>query len=543
MFAERLETKLTLTIAGKAFTIQGGDVKLIELDLSSHGFSGAVEFIVLDDKAHGGGETDKLLASFVKPDLIEVSLSVKAFFADPETSRSIQPVAVAGLVTRKGLFESADPNHADRAILWRRYRIEFADPARVFWSQHFPCELYTSKSVKEVIEAHKGDKITLRYDWQAIAAASPVLYLNLQPELGASFYDLVVWYVDTRAGVFAYDYTAKAYTLSAAKDASATPVSLFGDDVGRLAVVFPETPRFSRNVLNSYTEGPATKPIANPQAAAGIRQDSLTRTPIAQRVDDRVALEKSRLVARSCELEIEFRRWPTVTLGPGVLVKFHKANLWDADAAQVPTTWRVVQHRVRAAVRDERPDAEHGCPTTTYDVEVRAELEQKDEKWVRLPSYRAPSYPGHVEGKVVSEQGEDADLTYQFYTDQETSQDQYKVKVPLWSDQIVTAPYEPHQGSGKMYLPLYKDARVLLALGFSDVSIARLVDWRAAARVAMDGQGEQIFFGKKATAATVVNHAYEDDGPVFKIARTNDKDTGTIRIKEGSLIIQVKEDP
>lgn len=541
-FSDRLEITLTITAGETAHTIPGGHVKLVDLDLTSYGFTGAVEFVVIDDADQGGDSDDELITDFIKQDLIEVSLSVKTQFPDPETDKSIDPVAVTALVTAKSVEEIADRT-PDRSILFRRYRVEIADPARALWTQHFPCELYTQKAMKDVLDAHKGAKITTNDStWATFTTQVPMIFLHLQPDDDASFYDFLAWYVDTQAGVLTYDYAKKGYTLAAAKDASGTAEELFGDDVASLRVVFPPVPRHKPNVLNSYTESAATKPIVNAQAVDPIRQDYLLRTPIAQRVDDRVTLETSRLVLRTSELEIAFRRWPTVTFGPGALISFAKGNLWPSDALPLSFTWRVFDHRIVARARDPRPEADLDLSAASFDIEVTARLEQKDDKTSRLPAYVRPTYPGYVEGKVVSEQGEDADLTYQFYTDEDTSLDQYKVKVPLWADQIVTAPYDPHQGSGKMYVPIYKNARVVLALRPFDATIVRLVDWREGVRMAMDAQGEQIFFGKKATAATMVNHAYDDDKPVFKIARTHDKDKATIEIKEGVLTIQVKED-
>ena len=40
-------------------------------------------------------------------------------------------------------------------VLYRHYRIAFADPAYVLWRQHFPCDLMTGKSVKDLFEAHR----------------------------------------------------------------------------------------------------------------------------------------------------------------------------------------------------------------------------------------------------------------------------------------------------------------------------------------------------------------------------------------------------
>ena len=546
-FSDRLDVTLTLTVGETTHTIPGGNVKAFELDLASFGFTAAVEFVVIDDADQGGEEGDQLITSFAGQDLIEVSLSVKPELPDPESETPITPVAVTGLVTRKSVEEVFDRT-PDRVVVYRRYRVELADPARVLWSQHFPCDLYAPTeeghgvTMQATLDAHKGDKITLAYDWAALTAEVPMIFLHLRPEDRSSFYDFVAWYVDTRAGFLAYDYATKGYKLSGAKDATATAKELFGDDVASLRAVFPEVARHKPNVLNSYTESAATKPIENAQAVDGVRQDHLIRTPIAQHVDDRVTRETSRLVLRQSELEIAFARWPTIAFGPGSAIEFANTNLWPADALQVGPTWRVFHHRIAATIRDPRLEVDRDLGAGTFDIDVAARLEQQAETFSRLPRYVDPTYPGHVEGKVVSEQGADTELTYQFYTDQSTSLDQYEVKVPLFADQVVTAPYYPHQGSGKMYVPLHKNARVLIAFGFEHATIVHLLDWREGVRMAMDAQGEQLFFGKSATAGTMVNHAYDDDKPVFKVARAHDKDKATIEIKEGVLTIQVKED-
>ncbi len=542
MFTDRLKIALTITVGGNAHTLPSANVRSFELDLQSFGFSGSVEFVVFDDQAHGGQETDAVLADFVKQDLLEVSLGVSAVHADPETADAIEAVTVKGIGTEKSVEESAVPHQDERSILYRTYRVRFADPAWVLWKQHFPVELYTQKSMQDVIDAHKGAKITMTYDWTALAAQAPMLFLNLDPTHGASFYDFLAWYTDARAGVLAYDYATQGYKLSAAKDAAGTAVSLFGDDVGRLLVVFPEVARARRNVLSSYTESIASKAIDNAMAVEGLRQDTLIRTPIAQRVDDRVTLETSRLVLRKSELALDFRRWPTVTFRPGSLVSFVHGNLWSAGSLALTPTWRVRSHSIRARASDDRPDADHNFTSAGYDLEISARLEQQDEKHVALPPFVKPRYPGYFEGKVVSEQGEDAHVTYQFYTDQDTSLDEYKVKIPLWSDQVITAPYAPHQGSGNVYIPAYRNARVLIAMNLGNAWIDHLLDWREGVRLAMDAQGEQVLFGKTATSQTSINHVYDGDNPVFNIARTHEKDRATIQIKEGSLIIQVKED-
>jgi hypothetical protein len=542
MFSDRLAITLSLTIDGTAHPIAGGDVKSFALDLDSHGFTGSAEFMVASDAAHGGGESDALLTAFLGPSLVEVSLSVKAVWASAETSPSIQPLSVTGLVREKSLVETRTVQMEDQPVLHRRYRIAFADPAAVLWSQHFPSVLYTQKSPEDVIDAHKGEKIAVTYDSTTLGTPAPLFFVHLEPEDGASFYDFVLWYTDARAYVFAYDYAAKGYQIRDAKDTSGTVESLFGDDIAETTLVFPPVQRASAAVLSSYTVSPQNKPIAQAQAVTGIRKDFLMRSPIAQEVDDRVTLETKRLVVRKSELSVVFGRMPTITFQPGTLVKLSAGNRWSQESSVLTPTWRARSYHLAGRTADARIDKDHTDASTTFELTVEARLEQQDDPFVALPPFVRPTYPGLVEGKVVSEQGQEADITYQIYTDAGTSLETYKVSVPLWDDQQVTAPFAPHLGQGNVYLPAYKNERVLLAIGLLKAHIVELCDWRQGARLGMDVQGEQILFGKSGTSHTSVNHVYDGDSPVLNVARIHDKDTATLQIKEGSLIITVKED-
>jgi hypothetical protein len=541
MFTDRLSISLTLTIAGTAHTIPGGNVKGFDLDLVSWGFAGSVDFDIANDADHGGGQTDALLSAFLGQDLVEVTLSIGARWDWPETSASIQPVSVTGLVTRKSLSEVKTASLAEEPILVRRYRVEFADPAAVLWKQHFPCVLYTQKSVQDVIDAQKGSAITVTYDSTTLGTALPLFFLHLDTERRASFLDFMFWYLDTNAKVWAYDYTAKGYKISDAKDATGTAVTLFGDDVGKATLVFPETARASAAVLNSYTEGVANTAVANAQAVTGIRKDYLLRSPIAQDTDDRVALETSRLVLRSNEVELQFRRFPTITLQPGSLLSLVAANLWSSEASLLTPTWRVWRYRLSGRAQGDA-ETDRDEESTRYDLEMSAHLEQQTETFVHLPPFRVPRYPAYVEGKVVSEQGADDEITYQNYTDDTTKLNNYKITVPLWADQQITVPYAPKTSTGAIFMPAYKNARVLLAIGLLTADVAEVLDWRTDAQLTMDVQGEKIQFGKGATKGTSISHTYDGENPTLNVARVHEKDNASIVISEGSLVITVTED-
>jgi hypothetical protein len=173
---------------------------------------------------------------------------------------------------------------------------------------------------------------------------------------------------------------------------------------------------------------------------------------------------------------------------------------------------------------------------------VRSRLELRSETWVSLPSFTPPVFPIYVEGKVVSEQGDREAETYQIYQDKKTSLDQYKVTIPLWNKQQVVVPFEPNFFTGHFYFPDYKNARVLVALDFHSGRIERFLDWRAGARLPMDGQGNHMLLGKSAKSQTSLHHVYVDDKPVLEMKRTSGKDTEMIKMVEGNLILETKEE-
>ncbi|MCY1022802.1 hypothetical protein [Pyxidicoccus sp. MSG2] len=542
-FDDRLAVSVTLTAGGTAHAIPPGDVKSFELDLRAWGFEGRVDFLVADNAAVGGLESDALKAAFLEPDLLEVALELKAVQTDAATQPAITPVKVKGLVVERSLVELPAAPQPGTPLLFRRYGVRFVDAARLLWGQHHPVCLYTQKTVQDVLDAHKGEKVSLTYDWQdGLGTTHAQLFLGLPPEDGASFYDFLIWYVHTRNGVLAWDYTAQGLSLSAAKAASGTPVDVLAPDVDTVALSFPEVPRHEMAVLNAVAEGAATTPIANTQAVTGIRQDVLLRTSVADEVDARVTLETARLKVPGMEVELGWRRFPAAALAPGTLVKLPSAEAWSATGLAAGGTYRVRHLHVRGEALKPGPDAAHLEPHAGFHFSMATRLERQEETWVDLPPYTPPRWPRYVEGTIVSEVGEEADETWQAYTDSATSLDGYRVKVPLWEDQVITVPFNPHLLPGHFYFPAYKGQRVLVALDFQKAWLKRFLDWRDGARMPADGQGVHLMVGKTAQSGTSLKHSYTDGKPVFLLQRTNAKDTARIEIKEGTLLIHVEEE-
>ena len=71
-----LKCSLSLHIAGRSYSVPGGQIKALDLDLQSHGFSVEVVFLLVDDTALGGPNVDQLRPAFVGDDLISVVVRV-----------------------------------------------------------------------------------------------------------------------------------------------------------------------------------------------------------------------------------------------------------------------------------------------------------------------------------------------------------------------------------------------------------------------------------------------------------------------------------
>ena len=531
---ERLEISLRLSFGDQTHEIPGGNVRALSLSLSGYGAEGAVEFVLQDDTQKGGKYRDALLADFVKPTLAAIELSVRAVHNDTGIPAQRGEIVTGGVVIDRQLEEQAYVVGGP-AVLTRRYRLTFRDPAAALWRQHFPCDLLTQKSFADAIEAHRGS-VVVSCDWDVIRSVSPLLFFQLDPERGSSFYDLVIWYLRQWQGVLTFDQRQRSYAIKGAKSSSEPATTLTSGDVARLRSSFSEVPRHVPRVKNSYTEAATTTTLANSDPASGVFHDLLVRTAIAKDVSDRAALEKSRPLAPLPEITLEFGRFPTDAPLPNTVF-----TLAATSGALADGDFRVLTLELDArAVRD-TVEQNYGEPATSFELSIAARLEAKDEKRVRLPAFVAPHFPGFLEGKVVSEVGANDELTYQIYPDEATSVDNCHVQVPLFQDQVVAAPYEPYSGAGTLYLPLYKGQRVLLAFEFDRVRVRELLDWRGDARVPLAGQGQHLFLGKTAKNNTSLLHDYQAEKPVFSILRTNQSDTAFFKLEEGKLTLKVED--
>ncbi|WP_437798361.1 hypothetical protein [Sorangium sp. So ce693] len=539
---DRLAATLTLTCGGTAHTIQGGNVRAFSLRLTPWGAEGTVEFVLQDDQTRGGQYTDGVLADFQKPDLAEVSLSVSAVRSDAQKDPTVPAIATRGLVVERSVTEKIhDKGFTERPVLYRRYRVRFVDAARALWRQHHPTLLYVDQSFQDVLDANKGEKITLSYDWDTLSVAVPMVFFHLHRAAGASFYDLVTWYVSHNAGVLTFDHTAGTYKLSKTKDASGTAAVLPREDVLDLTWEIAEPARYAPRVLNVSAASPKLSAITNQDAATGIYEDVVICSDVAQEGDDRVTAETARARAPATRLTLSFARFPAVPVSPGSLVTVSTSGGFPSSIRTPPGDLRVLDLSMSARALDQGPEADYGDTATGFEIELGLLLEDQDDPFVSLPPFAPPKFPGYLEGKCVSAVGEDTDVTYEITANETTSVDEYKVEIPSFESKQIKAPYMSAQATGTFYLPVYKNERVRLACFFDRAEIVRVLDHRPGARVPQDGQGQHLLFGKSDKSNTSMLHDYQSDKPVLRVLRTNESDTVLLRLEEGKMTLKVEE--
>jgi hypothetical protein len=535
-FVDRLTATLALTTGGETFSIRAGDLKRFELDITPWGFEGSAMFSFVAVAAQG---EDALFAKFIGRDLLEVSLEVARTFDEVEEAAA--PMTVRGVVTERSVVERAFPDVAGTPVLQRRYSIRFEDRGGALLRQHRPTALYVDRSLKELIEANTPDGVTVEHAWTAGEAKRPVLSLGLGVDgSDASFRDFLFWLLHRENAGLYYDTGEDIYRIVSTKPEGGAVKRLRRGAVAAIEARFPEVRRDAVGVLNASTEAATkTKRITNEHGAPGVRTDCLIRSPIASRLDDRVTLEAARARQREPEAVVWFRVFPTTPLLPSMKVEIDEA--FGENVIQHGKTYRVVSTRIRAEAERQEATDDNGEESNVYRIVHELCLELASDPVFRFPAFQRPAWPFHVEGKVLSEIGEERQGTYQTYQEEGTSLDVYKVKVPLFGDEKVIVPFEPYYQSGHFYFPADKDQRVLLELDFDRARICAFLDWRPGARLPADSQGNHLLVGKGEEDETSIRHVYADGKPTLTITRSMESDRQVITISEGTIRLETRE--
>ena len=531
-FREVLSATATLRLDDASASADGGNIKEIELTLSSYGFTGRLRLWVV------AGSADAFFALVTSAGLLQLELRLcKSLY---RVSATPDPLTVSGVVVARHMREVAVPDVSGSPVLYREYTFEFCDAARALWSEHRPCVVYAKTSIDTLISQHTPSPVTVRSAWSIGKRVRPLICLGLGVDQ-ASFYDFVFWLADSEYGHVWYDYAKQALVLDSAKPNVGPQRSLvFGAirDMGSVRVSFAPPPRAAVQLLNSRDGATTPRSVEQPNAVSGLRRDIMLHTALEAGAQARQDAEKSRVASGVFDVQIDCDAYPEMYLAPGSLLQLSEDL--GSSIFLAGKSLRTLRLEVRAMATNQTPEFDIENSATEYDVAFRVELEAAEDPRWRGPDYRAPRYPLHVEGKVVSAVGSDGDRAYSVYSDSQGS-DSYKVSFALWNSTIaldMTPDFLP----GHLYFPAYKDARVLVALDFDSARIARYLDWGKDVTVPSASLGNHVLLGKNATSETSIKHWYVDNSPQLVIARVHSGDMGTLTIEEGTLTLELSDD-
>ena len=535
-FTEDLAVTLSLTINNTAYSVPAGNIKSLDLNIMPYGFDGELSLVMPVENT-----TDTLFTPLTGNTLIEVSLQASVYINNTEGTTNF--VSLTGYVSTWGFSEQTLTNvlSTQELMLYRVYHLTFADPAQIFWKQHYPTYLLTNSTLQTLITAQTPTQIKMTYNWSVLTTQYPVLSLSLGATSNinrASFYDYLIWLVDTQNGVFLYDIATNQYTLSANVASSGTAESLNPLEIAKFGMNYPEVRRYQANVLNAYSASPATTSISNSQMVSPIRHDYIESYPIASNMTSRVTLETARMNQPLTEVWIEYQKIQLQFTPPGQLVEFNNSSAWNSSIFVYGKTYNVKTWRLNARAVDENFLVDLNNAYGKYTVDHSIDLKTSTDLSVSLPFYNTPIYPFFVEGTMVSESGAATDSTYQFYTDSTTSANYYQISIPLWANQNVRANYQPNFDAGQFYFPPYKNARVLVGLGFDNAYISAFLDWGTGTALTLDSQGNQLVMGQSTTSQNIIKHSYVDSKPELQIQRTDAKDTELLQFSDGYIILQ-----
>lgn len=532
-FQEELACTLTVWCEGKPTPVPGANVKRLDLALAPHGFTGEVTFWVRADEA--GEALHEALAGDAPLEL-ELGVARARYLVAPPPP----PLAVRGAVIARRFLELVTDDLAGRPVRFRRYRMTLADPARAAWSVHHPTRVFAGESLADVIRKQLAGEMLLEIAWPELARRRALVCLGLGED-DASFHDFVAWLAASHAGHFYLDYARRRYHLADRKPRVAAPAPLDREDVAELEVVPAEPVRHQQRFWNSWAGMDPVSAVDLPRARPPLTHDVLVHTPIPRDVSARVDRDRRRLATGSHELEVTFGRYPERWLAPGAGLTLDDER-FSPELAGAGEPLRVIALELSARALDESAEYDLELASTTYAVELRARLEHEDDPRTRVPPFRAPRYPIEVEGRIVSAAGDPGDRTYTVYEDEATSQDRYRVALPLWNNVTIEVPFTPQFQPGHLYFPAYRDARVVVAVGFDHARLARFLDWGPDVRLPLASQGNHILFGKNATSETSLRHWYVDSKPELHLRRAHAGNIGVVAVRDGEILLETFDD-
>jgi hypothetical protein len=533
-----LNVQLTVTCAQNAYTVAGGAIRELRLELQPYGFSGSISFDQVNNSDSGGKLVDKLLAPFQKEDVIAVELLVGAYHADAEASTTLPQMKIKGYVVARSIRER-EINTSASHVYVHRYSLSFVDPAAYFWRQHFPCRLWVDTKMIDVLTAASANLFTVESSAAELTAVSSQIFLGLHAEQQTSFYDFVVEYCSQRNLNFWWDYAQAKYRIEAAKDSSASAQAIRPEHVIEHELVLP-APGRAKPVCINYDHALAkSEAITESRACTPIEKNFLFSSAVSADFDRFVARKKAapERQAGLPGISLEVRGFPCVPLVPGSIWKFPNSQGWSSGSLLGTDEYRITQmhlHLTSTSNCDEGVQEDHAG----FSSELSLALEKKSDTTLRMPDYQAAPLTTDVHGVVVSTLGEQGEETWENYEDSNKALI-YKIKIPAWENKVISAPFSPILPAGKLFFPCFREEPVLVRLSVHEAKIAGVLGFGAWNTATNETQGEGMHFGASDERGACIAHDDASQHSTLKIRGIEAKDETKITISQGVMILSV----
>lgn len=532
--------QLKLKGNGKELEVKCGNISSISINIFSYGFNGLVTFVV---------DKEEKWDFFSEPGILDLTLTLESGAAD----EGVKPFEFKGLV-REGKLEEIVNSESKNNIDKKVYQLEFSDPAQEIWSRHFRVEIFTDKTLEDVINSYISDRISIKYDSPTMKEERKLIALGLGYERNSvDFYTFLMWLLQKTGDIWEYDYENQEYVIREDKDSSKEPIKLPYDS-GPVSRFRPQYPRQNLRVVNSdVKQYESSADVEGVEVYEGITRDYLLSTPLPADVEKISEEIKPKTNTLEHSLEINFDAFPQVNMFPGNLYSFQdhdrKTEQWGKELWFKEKTFRLHSLHLMMNTYEDAYSKESPGDQGNFWGSLRAIFEQKDEVIVqRPPNLRVPYYPFPLDGTIFSEQGKKKEITHDIKEDDKTKLPYYTIEIPSQKKQKVRAPVLPVYVNGQINNPLLKGQPVQVHFNLFTAEIVKVIEWYGVAKPKDDKQRNKTRFAPWLEAESEADEVYtewehvqEDDGTLTFVIKRKQKDDQVqeIKIKEDGTHILV----
>ena len=526
-FKDKIRFNLRVRCGSSEYTIPSEQVAFFNVEADTFGFEAKVGF-------WSDTTVEDIFSDLFGDEVSYVYISYESIVKQPEDRCEAR--YFKGPVFEKTCADEIYNDLMGQPLLYRYYELSFKDTASLFWREHHPSLILADSTYSQMLKENAVEGVDTSVLWTEFEKERSIIAVHLPQDKGANFYDYMMWLIDSYGGYFYYDSQLNRYFIAQIKPSTSTSGVIEFEDVEKTRVTQGKRPRHVVRVLNTFSDDNNKETVGQSDEVKGVRHDHLIKTHLKNVFSDKKNLEDDRLIIPKNGMSLELKSYCWAALNPGSVIDFSE-GLWPENYNLPSSIMRVKKYSADFKAETPEPEMNREFDAQVCDMRVSVELEEVSDTSITFPEYNVPQYPLKVEAKVISEVGEDDDMSFNIYTDKETSLDYYHVHIPLWNKEVRVL-FENDHMTPHFFFPIYRDCRVLLEFEPERASIAQVLDFGPRVRMPMDSQGNQMLFGFNDVSQTSINHMYMNNKPILNVERKVEAESELIRLSDGTILLQ-----